>query len=97
MANTHQAIAVTSKGVLESIRLPTPKPGPSEVVFKVDYASLIAFDAYQLDRNFMVNDYPNILGFNGAGTVVGVGSEVKDLTVGDRVRLSAIYSTSRHQ
>jgi NADPH:quinone reductase-like Zn-dependent oxidoreductase len=82
--STHTAIATTSKGELKAIHVPTPTPGPGEVLIKVSHASLIAFDSYQTYDAYAVADYPHTLGFNAAGIVKDVG-EGTDLKVGDRV------------
>lgn len=83
---THTAIATTSLGVFEEIQVPTAQPDAGQILLKVEYASMIAFDTYQTDLGYMVSEYPLILGFNGAGTVAQVGPDVLDLKVGDRVR-----------
>jgi NADPH:quinone reductase-like Zn-dependent oxidoreductase len=85
---THTAVATTAKGVIDSIQLSTPEPGPGQVLVKVEYASLMAFDVYVVDDGFFVPSYPQTLGFNAAGTIAKVGPDVKDLAVGDLVYLS---------
>jgi 3-methylcrotonyl-CoA carboxylase alpha subunit len=83
--STHTAIATTSLGVIDAVQVPTEKPGPGEVLLKVAYASLMAFDVYVMDAGFFVQEYPVTLGFNSSGTVVQVGAGVDDIKVGDRV------------
>ena len=63
------------------------KPGPGEVLLKIEYSSMIALDTYMADSVFLVQDYPVVLGFNASGIVYEVGSEVNELAVGDRVSL----------
>lgn len=82
---THKAIATTSKGVLEEISLPTPTPGPGEVLIQVHYVGMIPFDTYQLDRAYHVAEYPLVLGFSASGVVKAVGDGVDNLQVGDKV------------
>lgn len=89
--STHLAIATTSKGVLEQVQLPTPTPGPGEVLIKVNYTALIPFDTYQIDRAYVVAEYPHVLGFASAGTVKAVGEGVSDLKEGDRVRKALLH------
>ena len=81
----HFAIATTAKGVLEQVQLPTPQPGPGNVLIKVHYAALIPFDTYQLDRGYLVSDYPHVLSIASAGVVKAVGEGVTDLKEGDKV------------
>ncbi|KDR85542.1 hypothetical protein GALMADRAFT_234467 [Galerina marginata CBS 339.88] len=83
--STHTAIAAISKGNFDAIQVPTETPGEGEVLIKVAYTSMIAFDTYVTDRGFYVQEYPVILGFSNAGTVKEIGSGVDDLKVGDRV------------
>lgn len=85
LPTTHIAIATTAKTVLSTIQVPTPVPGPEDVLVKVSYASLVALDTYFLDSAFLVQQYPVTLGFNASGIVAAVGEGVKGLKVGDRV------------
>lgn len=89
---THAAIAALAKGQFDAIQVETPKPSTGEVLIKVAYASMIAFDTYITDLGYAVAEYPITLGFNAAGIVVEVG-EGTSLAVGDRVRkfLLSVY------
>jgi NADPH:quinone reductase-like Zn-dependent oxidoreductase len=82
---THTAIATTAKGKIDTILVPTEDPASEEVLMKVEYSAMIPPDAYVVDRGFFVSEYPVILGFTAAGTVLKVGSNIKDLKPGDRV------------
>ncbi|THV06444.1 GroES-like protein [Dendrothele bispora CBS 962.96] len=95
---THTAIASTSPGHFTTIQVPTPSSlEPDQVLVKVEYASMIAFDTYVNDLGYFVQpqDYPVIFGFNGAGTIVQVGEDVDDLKVGDRVTAFAFGKSER--
>ncbi|KAL5494804.1 hypothetical protein ACEPAI_266 [Sanghuangporus weigelae] len=83
--STHFAVATTARGILEQVQLPTPQPGPGNVLIKVHYTALTPPDTYQLDRGFMVSDYPCVLGLASAGVVKAVGNGVTDLKEGDKV------------
>src|SRR6478672_6599052 len=63
-----------------------PRPGPGEVVVEVAAAGVNYMDIYQREGvgNYRT-DPPFVPGAEGAGTVVAVGSDVKDLSVGDHV------------
>src|SRR6478609_9421408 len=63
-----------------------PRPGPGEVVVEVAAAGVNYMDIYQREGvgNYRT-DPPFVLGAEGAGTIVAVGSDVKDLSVGDHV------------
>lgn len=88
---THKAIATTGLGVFDEIDVETGVPQAGEVLLKVEYTSMIAFDTYQTDLGYVVDEYPHILGFNAAGTVAVVGANVEGLKVGDRVR-DSVYT-----
>ncbi|KAF7356305.1 PKS-ER domain-containing protein [Mycena venus] len=95
MAATHTAIAALAKGRFDAIQVERAKPGAGEVLVKIAYASMIAFDTYITDVGFVVVDYPVILGFNGAGTVAEIGAGVTSLAVGDRVTGFQPYGQGR--
>src|SRR6266571_2109343 len=63
-----------------------PRPGPGEVVVEVAAAGVNYMDIYQREG---VGNYrtepPFVPGAEGAGTVIAVGEDVKDLAVGDHV------------
>jgi L-iditol 2-dehydrogenase len=70
--------------------IPVPTPQKSEVLIKIDVVGICGSDAhyYQHGRigDFIVEgDF--ILGHECAGEVIGLGPEVKNLAVGDRVAL----------
>jgi len=85
MSTTHTAVAVTSKGVFDIIQVPTPVPEGDEVLIKVEYGAMIAFDTYVTDRGYMVNEFPLTLGFSASGIIDQVGPDVHDFKKGDRV------------
>lgn len=85
MSKTHTAIAAIALGQIDAIQVPTEKPLAGEVLIKVEYASMVAFDTYITDLGFYVEKHPALLGANAAGVVAELGEGVDDLKVGDRV------------
>ena len=85
--STHTAFATTRPGVLEKIQVPTPAPGPNEVLVKMRYVGLAPIDSYRLDTGIFVqqDQYPYVLGAAGSGEIVSVGHDVTDLRRGDSV------------
>ncbi|SJL15756.1 related to Zn-dependent oxidoreductases [Armillaria ostoyae] len=83
--STHVAIAAIAKGHFDEIHVPTEKPQHGEVLLKVEYASMVAFDTYITDLGYATDTFPMVLGSNAAGTVVELGPGVDDLKIGDRV------------
>jgi NADPH:quinone reductase len=64
---------------------PDPVPQPDEVILEVHYAALNPADAYLAENQYPAKPrLPHILGRDGVGTVVAVGSGVGDIRVGDR-------------
>ena len=72
--------------VLSVAEREAPRPGPGEVVVEVAAAGVNYMDIYQREGvgNYRA-DPPFVPGAEGAGTVVAVGEDVKDLAVGDQV------------
>ncbi|KAJ7631428.1 chaperonin 10-like protein [Mycena polygramma] len=92
---THTAIAALAKGQFDAIQVETEKPGEGQVLIRVEYASMIAFDTYITDLGLAVEAFPVILGFNAAGTVAEVGPAVSTLAVGDRVTGFSVFGAGR--
>ena len=72
-------------GGLRLADVPNPDPQPNEVILQVQYAALNPADRYLAENLYPAKPkLPHILGRDGMGTVVEVGSAVKDVRVGDR-------------
>ena len=56
-----------------------------EILVKVEATALNPLDWKIQAYGLIVEKYPAILGFDGAGTVVEVGEDVTSFAVGDRV------------
>ena len=85
--DTVRAVVVTRAGgpdVLEVRELPTPEPGPGELLVEVGASGVNFIDVYQREGRYPTPT-PFVLGIECAGRVVAVGPEVDGVTVGDRV------------
>lgn len=71
----------------EVVELPTPQPGPGEVLVKIGGAGVCHSDLHVLHQGIGI-DHPFTLGHENAGWVAGVGSGVRSWKEGDAV---AIY------
>ena len=84
-----RAIAIQRFGgpeVLEVLDLPDPAPGPTEILLAVDVAGVNRADILvRTGRYHRAGRPPLILGVEGAGTVLAVGTEVDHVVVGQRV------------
>ena len=75
--------------VLHLADLPTPRPGPGEVLVRVEAAGLNFIDIYQRTGLYPL-PLPLPMGLEGAGTVEQVGSEVHPVKVGARVAWASV-------
>ncbi|KAF1944308.1 putative zinc binding dehydrogenase [Clathrospora elynae] len=88
MTGAHQAAVIPQKGGPFSIEeRATPEPGPGELLIEVKAVALNPVDHYQRDFGMpLVPVYPAVVGFDTAGIVVKVGSNVSSaLAPGSRV------------
>lgn len=72
----------------EPTEVPTPEPGPGEVLVRLEAAGVNQFDWKVVDgalRGVVDHAFPLVLGSDGAGVVERVGPGVTDLAPGDRV------------
>ena len=79
------------KAVMDKLAVHLPV-APDKVLLRVEYVGVCGSDVHYFHEGqcgvFYLDekrDIPYMLGHEAAGTVVEVGSEVKNLTVGDRV------------
>lgn len=69
--------------------IPVPEITPDQVLIRVEYVGICGSDVHYFHDGrcgtFVVGEEPFMLGHECAGTIVEVGSEVKNLVTGDRV------------
>ncbi|MDH5418530.1 MAG: alcohol dehydrogenase catalytic domain-containing protein, partial [Nitrosopumilus sp.] len=71
--------------ILKIKEIPLPKPKSNEVIFKVKAAALNYDDIWGMRGKPLKIPLPHISGTDAAGEVVEVGSDVKNLKIGDRI------------
>ena len=71
--------------ILKIKDIPKPEPKSNEVVFKVKAASLNYDDIWGMRGKPLAIPLPHISGTDAAGEVTAIGSDVKNIKVGDRV------------
>lgn len=71
--------------VLKLEELPTPEPGPGQALVEVAATGVNFVEIYQRMGWYKLPALPAIMGGEGAGTVLKVGSDVTDIKPGDRV------------
>jgi 2-desacetyl-2-hydroxyethyl bacteriochlorophyllide A dehydrogenase len=79
-----RAVLIRGVGEVEVITTDDPVPGPREVVVEVAACGICGTDLHILEGEFAPS-LPIIPGHEFAGTVVGVGTDVHELTAGQRV------------
>lgn len=83
--STHPAVVtVATRAPLALHDVPTISPAVGQVRVRVEWTASTPLDMHQADGGLLVV-HPQVLGDGIAGTVVEVGPNVKDLTIGDRV------------
>lgn len=90
---TMRAMALDHFGPIETLtlhELPLPQPGPREVLIKVEVAGVGEWDPFEREGGFAEllgtkAEFPYVLGSEGAGVVVGRGTQVSHFVPGDRV------------
>lgn len=90
LPTTMHAAAIDRAGdanVLTLHTLPTPKPGANEVLIALDTAGVGIWDVgvRRHPDELKHSTFPLVLGTDGAGTVVAIGSNVHGLKFGDQV------------
>lgn len=86
-----RAITVSRFGgpdVLEVAEVPDPAPGPNDLLVRTEAIGVNFIDTYFRTGAYAV-DLPYVAGAEGSGVVTQVGTEVRDVRVGDRVAWSS--------
>ncbi|MEU0131074.1 MULTISPECIES: zinc-dependent alcohol dehydrogenase family protein [unclassified Streptomyces] len=79
-----RAAIVEAPGKVSVTTVPDPTPGPREVVVSVASCGLCGTDLHILQGEFAPS-LPLVPGHEFAGEIVGVGRDVTELSIGDRV------------
>jgi NADPH2:quinone reductase len=90
---TMHVVAIDRFGGIETLTprtLPIPEAGPHEVLIHVEAAGVGVWDPFEREGGFskvfgIEARFPYVLGSDGAGTIVEVGSLVHRFAEGDRV------------
>jgi NADPH2:quinone reductase len=91
-----KAIQVKRTGgpeVLELVDLPIPEAKGNEAVVKIAAAGVNFIDVYYREGRYKAV-IPFVPGQEGAGEVVAVGPDVKQLEVGDRVAYTMVMAAT---
>jgi L-iditol 2-dehydrogenase len=87
-----KALLLSEYKHLEVTQLPTPTPGPQEVLVQVAACGICGSDVHGYDGSSGRRIPPVVMGHEAAGTIAAVGSEVSGFAAGDRVTFdSTVY------
>lgn len=87
------AVFLGANKPLEVQEVPTPSPGPDEILVKVAACGICHTDMHYIDHGVPTfKKPPMILGHEPSGIVAGMGSNVKNWKEGDRVLLPAVLT-----
>jgi propanol-preferring alcohol dehydrogenase len=76
--------------------VPTPSPGPGEILMKVAACGVCHTDLHYIEHGVATfKKPPLILGHEAAGTVAALGPGVTNFKVGDRILLPAVVTCGR--
>ncbi|PYI93432.1 MAG: alcohol dehydrogenase [Verrucomicrobia bacterium] len=100
MGKTFKAAIYETHGnpaeVLRVVDCPWPEPAANEVVVKMSAAPINPADLNSIEGKYPIKpELPATPGMEGAGVVIEVGSEVRDLAVGTQVILPHNFGTWR--
>jgi len=82
--------AANAKWVLKDI--PTPEPGPNQVLIKI-HASGVCFTDVHQTRGQLPGLFPRVLGHEPVGEIVKLGVGVRTRKIGDRVGVPWVQAT----
>ena len=82
--------ALHSKWELKDI--PTPKPGPNQVLIKM-HASGICYTDVHMTEGLLPAQFPNTIGHEPVGEIVELGDAVTTRKIGDRVGVPWVQHT----
>lgn len=86
------AVVPSVRGKWEVKEVPTPNPGPSQVLIKIRASGICYTDVHQT-RGELPGDFPRILGHEPVGEIVAVGPGVTTRRIGDRVGVPWLQSS----
>lgn len=87
-----KALLLSEYSRLEVVDVPMPRPGPDEVLVRVEACGICGSDVHGFDGSTGRRIPPIIMGHEAAGTVVGAGAGASRWKEGDRITFdSTVY------
>jgi alcohol dehydrogenase, propanol-preferring len=85
MADTYQAVEITSPGVFNLVSRPLRNPSAGQVRIRVEACGVCHSDAATVEGTFPGLQFPRVPGHEVVGRIDRIGSDVTDWKVGQRV------------
>src|SRR5215467_7529960 len=89
---TMKALLLSEYRHLASVDLPTPEPGPNELLIRVAACGICGSDVHGYDGSSGRRIPPIVMGHEAAGVVEGLGQGVSAFKKGDRVTFDSTLS-----
>jgi len=90
---TMKAAVVTAiKAPWEVKAVPTPRPGPTQVLIRIRASGLCYTDVHLTEGGLFDLQTPSVLGHEPVGEIVEVGSAVRTRKIGDRVGTNSLQT-----
>jgi L-iditol 2-dehydrogenase len=87
-----KALLLSEYSRLEMVDLPMPRPGPDDVLIRVEACGICGSDVHGYDGSSGRRIPPIVMGHEAAGTIAAVGSKTDGAHEGDRVTFdSTVY------
>jgi L-iditol 2-dehydrogenase len=87
-----KALLLSEYGKLEMVEVPIPRPGPEDVLIRVEACGICGSDVHGYDGASGRRIPPIVMGHEAAGTVTEIGTQAARTRQGDRVTFdSTIY------
>jgi len=90
-----KSLLLSAYNQLEIVDTAVPAPGPDEVLVRVEACGICGSDVHGLDGSTGRRIPPIVMGHEAAGTVAAAGTNVRGLTVGDRVTFDSTISCGK--
>ncbi|MBC7719379.1 MAG: zinc-binding alcohol dehydrogenase family protein [Chitinophagaceae bacterium] len=81
----HHSLPITHPDALQDLTLPSPTPGPRDLLVRIKAVSVNPVDALVRTRSAPPEGQAKVLGWDAVGTVEAVGADVSLFKTGDRV------------
>lgn len=85
MKKMMKAAVMQEIGRFEVKEIPVPEYGSKDILVKIKYAGICGSDTSVYKKGYPVEKFPIVPGHEFSSEIVAMGSEVENLTIGDRV------------